>query len=551
MARQSDHLPGGFETQNTGGFLTGILAEEPVFDRRTLLRLAMWAVVAVAAVTAAMLASQSSMSSPRDTVAAADLARQAQQIERLANESQNEMRRLTAAIDTLNADRDRLYSRVTALEQGLDSATGALVRQNPAAASPQAAATRPPSTETPQVLAPAQPVSPTAATSAKSATGPAAPQNASAAPPQAAAPAAATVEPGSASPVPAPPVSSAVSAATKAMASAMARQITANSSSQAAAPASATVEPAPASQGPAPAPPASPMANTSGKSITGVIVRSNTAAASPPAAATEPPSVSQSPAATAQPASPGAATAEKKAEKLPVDGAGQAAVPVWSAAPAAANTPPAPSAAPPPLMAVKSILAPPDAAASKLIEPEKPADAAEPAPEVVGSVSTEPDPSGTTPGKLAVKRTEFGVDVGGASSVGGLRALWRGLLKSNSALAKLDPIIVIKEGSGGLGMQLRLVAGPLDDAAAAAKICAALAESERTCAPTVFDGQRLAVAVKADEPLPIEAKAPAPGAAPKPAAHKKNGYRRGQNGQNDEPAKKQEGPTLSSLFGRR
>jgi hypothetical protein len=230
-------------------------------------------------------------------------------------------------------------------------------------------------------------------------------------------------------------------------------------------------------------------------------------------------------------------------------------MPVWSAAPAAANTPPAP----PPLMAVKSILAPPDAAASKLIEPEKPADAAEPAPEVVGSVSTEPDSNGTTPDKLAVKRTEFGVDVGGASSVGGLRAMWRGLLKSNSALAKLDPIIVVKEGSGGLGMQLRLVAGPLDDAAAAAKICAALAENERTCAPTVFDGQRLAVAVKADEPLPFEAKAPAPAAAPKPAAHnaahnavhRRNSYRRSQNGQNDEPAKKQEGSTLSALFGRR
>ena len=45
-----------------------------------------------------------------------------------------------------------------------------------------------------------------------------------------------------------------------------------------------------------------------------------------------------------------------------------------------------------------------------------------------------------------------------------MRALWRGLLKSrsNAALAALRPIIVIKEGNNGLGMQLRLVAGPLE-----------------------------------------------------------------------------------------
>ena len=55
-----------------------------------------------------------------------------------------------------------------------------------------------------------------------------------------------------------------------------------------------------------------------------------------------------------------------------------------------------------------------------------------------------------------VQRTEFGVDVGSANSVGGLRALWRGLLKSrsNAPLAALRPIIVIKEGTNGLGMQL-------------------------------------------------------------------------------------------------
>jgi hypothetical protein len=163
------------------------------------------------------------------------------------------------------------------------------------------------------------------------------------------------------------------------------------------------------------------------------------------------------------------------------------------------NAPTAPAATPAtPLMASKSMMAPPDAAAGKLIEPEAPAKAITAAPVAVASVppadNAGPDAQATPP-RLAVQRTEFGVDVGGANSVGGLRALWRGLLKSrsNAPLAALHPIIVVKEGSNGLGMQLRLVAGPLGDAAAAAKICAVMNENERTCETAVFDGQRLAM----------------------------------------------------------
>ena len=76
-----------------------------------------------------------------------------------------------------------------------------------------------------------------------------------------------------------------------------------------------------------------------------------------------------------------------------------------------------------------------------------------------------------------------------------------GLVKSNAeTLASLRPIIVVKERNNGLGLQLRLVAGPLSDAAAAAKICAALIESERPCETSVFDGQRLAI--RSDDPAP-------------------------------------------------
>jgi hypothetical protein len=191
-------------------------------------------------------------------------------------------------------------------------------------------------------------------------------------------------------------------------------------------------------------------------------------------------------------------------------------------------------------MASKSIMAPPDLAAGKLIEPEP---VAPPKPEVVASAPSgdeaEADASPAAP-NLAVQRTEFGVDVGGANSLNGLRALWRGLLRSrsNAALTTLRPIIVVREGNSGLGMQLRLVAGPLSDAAAAAKICAGLIESQRTCETAVFDGQRLAM--KADEPA----------ASPKPAASKPVARRRRVMAK-DDAAKGPEPATLSSVFSRR
>jgi hypothetical protein len=174
-------------------------------------------------------------------------------------------------------------------------------------------------------------------------------------------------------------------------------------------------------------------------------------------------------------------------------------------------------------------------------------------PEVVAAASptenAEPEPPAATPPKLAVQRTEFGVDIGGANSVGGLRALWRGLLKSrsNAALTTLRPIIVIKEGSNGLGMQLRLVAGPLADAAAAARICAGLQESERACETTVFDGQRLAMT--AEEPVATDKPVTAKPAVSKPSSWRRHGSSR--RVAVEEPVKRPDPPsTLSSFFRR-
>jgi hypothetical protein len=181
------------------------------------------------------------------------------------------------------------------------------------------------------------------------------------------------------------------------------------------------------------------------------------------------------------------------------------------------------------------MMAPPDPAAAKLIEPEQPPEVitATPVPEVVASAPAAPE---SALPEIAVQRTEFGVDLGGANSIDGLRALWRALLKSNAAaIASLRPIIVVKERNNGLGMQLRLVAGPLSDAAAAAKICAALIESERPCETSVFDGQRLAV--RSDDPAP-----------PVRLPRKRSAAKRVSN---EESLPKPRNSTLSSMFNTR
>jgi len=446
MARDTDQLS-GFEDENTGGLLSGLLADEDVFDRRSLLRLGSWGAASVGAVIIALYANQSSIGQRREQLAAADLTRQAQQIQSVAKQSQSEASRLASAIETLNDDRDRLYSRVTTLEQGLDSVTGAITRQ-----------------------------------------------------------------------VAAPP------------------------------PAPATVPAASAPASPA-ATPATPAASP--------------VTATPALAATEPPAVAKSPPPAAPVVAPVATTVAavvaKSTDKPPVDTTAPVPAPVTVSSIAKSNNANAQASAPlpPPLMAAKSMMAPPDAAASKLIEPEKPAKAAmEAKPEQVAAAPPA-DNAGTEASdapKLAVQRTEFGVDVGGANSVGGLRALWRGLLKSrsNAALTTLHPIMVIRERSNGLGMQLRLVAGPLGDAATAAKICAGLIESERPCETTVFDGQRLSL--NADEPAAAEAPAPDKAPVVKPAAVRPSSHRHSsaKRAENVEPAKKPDSPSgFSAFFSRR
>jgi hypothetical protein len=467
----------GFDAENTGGLLSGFLAEEDEFDRRSLWRLGSWGVAAVTAVIVALMANQSSIGSRHDQIAAADLARQSQQIQTVAKDGQNEARRLASAIDTLNGDRDRLYSRLTVLEHGLDSVTGTVARQAPAAAPPEAV----------QTANPVPSPSPTATTS---------------------------------SPAPSPPAAPPTSMPSPTMpTSAM--------------PASVPVaeEPSPPMQNPPSPPPSppvmSPVATTPAITAEKTLLEATIADPGPATVASVTPT-----APTVSAASPASARAASQATARPN--------PPRALAPKAPTARPNYATAKPPVV--------------HFVQPEKPPSliATAPIPEVVASAEaaarTGPDEQTLPP--VAIQRTEFGVDVGGANSVNGLRALWRGLLKSrsNARLAALQPIIVIKESKTGLGMQLRLVAGPFSDAAEAAKICAFMAEHERPCETTVFDGQRLVM--KVDETPAASPPAMTPDKLPetaKPAAHRHVGAKQVTP---EEPPPPAEPPPLS-FFGMR
>ncbi len=331
MPNERDRLDTALTGDESSGWMASLLAEEDAFDRRVLWRLGTWAGCAVGLLTVAVLASQSSTVPRRERTAFAEMTRQAQQIQWIAKESQDETRRLAAAVDTLNGDRDRLYSRVTVLEQGLDSVTGSINKQPGALPS----------------LTPS-----------------------SASPPPVAAPAAVT------DPVPPP---------------------------------------------------------------------------------------------------------EKKSAAKPEQKPETAAIPLT---PSAKPTPPK-------VQAKADASADPKPASEpdvKTVASEK-----KDAPLVTAAVTALPD-SREAAASQPAQRTDFGVDIGTANSVEGLRALWRGALAAQGPIiGGLQPIIVVKERTDGFGLQLRLVAGPIANAAEAAKVCARLVANKHGCETSVYDGQRLAM----------------------------------------------------------
>lgn len=114
----------------------------------------------------------------------------------------------------------------------------------------------------------------------------------------------------------------------------------------------------------------------------------------------------------------------------------------------------------------------------------------DPPPEASAALSLETRPEGPA----TVTRTKLGLDIGTAKSLEGLRTLWRAAQRRHpTQLEGLHPIVHVRELSRPGGIQLRLVAGPIPTAAAAARLCAEIATNGTPCEPALFDGQRLAL----------------------------------------------------------
>jgi hypothetical protein len=90
--------------------------------------------------------------------------------------------------------------------------------------------------------------------------------------------------------------------------------------------------------------------------------------------------------------------------------------------------------------------------------------------------------------------TQYGVDIGSAVSIPTLRARWAGIRSAHPGLFDgLRPVVTLKQVSRSNRVELRLVAGPLASADAAAKLCADLALYRLFCQPTPFAGPYLAL----------------------------------------------------------
>lgn len=114
--------------------------------------------------------------------------------------------------------------------------------------------------------------------------------------------------------------------------------------------------------------------------------------------------------------------------------------------------------------------------------------ASAPAAPTVAPAAPEPPPAASPPPQAA--KNEFGVDIGGGATLDEVRALWN-MAKARNAglLGNLRPIVSARKDRAG---ELRLIVGPLPNAAAAAKLCINLGAADVMCSTRPFEGERLA-----------------------------------------------------------
>jgi hypothetical protein len=95
------------------------------------------------------------------------------------------------------------------------------------------------------------------------------------------------------------------------------------------------------------------------------------------------------------------------------------------------------------------------------------------------------------PATSSLIRSEFAIDLGAEATLDGLRARWASLRGNHAVLEGLQPLARLKDGGKPGQYELRLIAGPLGNAVAAARICAGLKIVSVTCTVAQFDGQQL------------------------------------------------------------
>ena len=106
------------------------------------------------------------------------------------------------------------------------------------------------------------------------------------------------------------------------------------------------------------------------------------------------------------------------------------------------------------------------------------------------SAATQPSSDAPSPAGNAA----YGAEIGNASSIKALHARWAGIRSAHlQILDGLTPVVTLRENPRSHKTELRLVVGPLVNAAAAAQLCATLMAVQLSCLPTMFDGRNLAL----------------------------------------------------------
>jgi hypothetical protein len=177
----------------------------------------------------------------------------------------------------------------------------------------------------------------------------------------------------------------------------------------------------------------------------------------------------------------------EKAAQAPMQSTAQSAPATAQSAPATAQSAPATAQSAP----ATAQSAPATAQSAPATAQSAPATTAPAhAPEDVTASIRSPAPPAT---QGAPTKGEFGLDLGGANTIDGLRVLWATARQRHGTLLDgLRPVVHVRERPRSGGVEMRLVAGPIPNAVTAARMCATLVAAGAICQPSAYDGQRLA-----------------------------------------------------------